>query len=318
MTSSGRQPVPPLEQAGVAFTQVVMNAYRHGFNEICQALGTATGRLAGWAKVRRRRVEAADGLLDPDADVNVVFGHIVFQASTLVERLGARPYVVYQLESLTPGNPIIRADPGYLALLRGARRVWDYAPANVARLRALGIEAVDLVPLGADDALAMPPPAAPDGGADAAEGPPLDALFYGVLTPRRRRLGAALARQGLRVAFRERCYGAERDALIRRAKVVLNIHQFDTLRTLEEARLSYLLANERFVISESAESDPYDGGVIFADYTDLPAVVRDWCARTDEERAAVAARGRRALMARPLAAPLEQALHRAVTACAGS
>lgn len=295
----------------VCITHVAINDYRHSFAEICHLLGSVGGRLGFRCSVRPRSPTAGDALLDPAASVNVLLGHLPFTADRLLPLVRGRRYVVYQLESLSPGNPLFEHFPAYADLLRGADRVWDYAAGNVARLREMGIDAVDLVPLGHDDSLVMRPPDPATAPAEAAA-PPLDVLFYGILTPRRRRIGEALAAAGLTVAFRDKCYGAERDSLIRRAKVVLNIHQFDAIRTLEEARLSYLLANGRFAISETADTDPYGGGVVFADYAELPATVLRWCRAPAAEREAIAERGRRALAARPARAGLAQALAAAV------
>src|SRR5687768_12649416 len=52
--------------------------------------------------------------------------------------------VFYNLEQVTPESKWFT--PERIAVLRG-RRVWDYSPANVARLALLGIDAV-LVPVG--------------------------------------------------------------------------------------------------------------------------------------------------------------------------
>jgi hypothetical protein len=54
-----------------------------------------------------------------------------------------------------------------------------------------------------------------------------------------------------------RVYGAERDALIARAKVVLNLHAHDNWG-FETVRLSYLLANRKAVVCEAASPDDVD------------------------------------------------------------
>ena len=69
-------------------------------------------------------------------------------------------------------------------------------------------------------------------------------------------------------------YGKERDDLIARAKVVLNVHFYEA-KVLEMVRVSYLLANRCCVLSEISsdpeEDDALSTGVAFAAYDDLVA-----------------------------------------------
>ena len=85
---------------------------------------------------------------------------------------------------------------------------------------------------------------------------------FGSMRPRRQRLLAELQSRGLACRGLFRCYGRDRDVLIGRARIVLNMHQFKTSQ-LEQVRISYLLNNRCFVISETADCDPYGGGVIY-------------------------------------------------------
>lgn len=91
--------------------------------------------------------------------------------------------------------------------------MWDYSAANVARLAALGVAALH-VPIGYHPVLARIERAAED----------LDVLFYGSLNERREAVLDGLEARGLQVASVFGVYGAERDALIARAKLVLNVH----------------------------------------------------------------------------------------------
>jgi hypothetical protein len=56
--------------------------------------------------------------------------------------------------------------------------------------------------------------------------------------------------RGLRVESAFGCYGEERDALIARARIVLNVHYYES-KVFEVVRVSYLLANRKCVLSES-------------------------------------------------------------------
>jgi hypothetical protein len=80
----------------------------------------------------------------------------------------------------------------------------------------------------------------------------IDVLFYGKITPLRAEILSALRRTGLRVVAlgaRLSDYGKDRDALIARSRVVLNLHQYD-IHVFEQVRVNYLLINGKAVVSE--------------------------------------------------------------------
>ena len=117
-------------------------------------------------------------------------------------------------------------------------------------------------------------------------------LFVGSLNDRRRQVLDALEAQGARVERLFGVYGAERDAQLARAKICLNLHFYEA-KVFEVVRVSYLLANRRFVVSErgaeSAEEAWFEGGVVFADYPRLVETCLRWLKHPDERRAVAAA-----------------------------
>lgn len=203
---------------------------------------------------------------------NTVFGdriNIVF-ASHLLPFFGdysLPPFsVLFNLEPLIP-DMLVRM-PQYPDLLKHPEvcTVWDYDAQNLPVLAQLGITPVAHVPIGyAPEMTRIAPAAAYD----------YDVLFYGVLVERRLAVQKALAKAGLRTHFVTGVYGAERDALIARAKVVLHVSQFERNRRFEQVRLSYLLANRKCIVCEGG-IDPelerqYAAGLTFAPYDELVA-----------------------------------------------
>lgn len=85
-------------------------------------------------------------------------------------------------------------------------------------------------------------------------GSDIDVLFYGSLTARRIYCLAKLREAGLRVYVSTGMYGGGRDALISKAKVVLNVHH-DDRNLFEIVRVSYLMANSKCVVSEISKDD---------------------------------------------------------------
>ena len=100
----------------------------------------------------------------------------------------------------------------------------------------------------------------------------IDVLFIGSVNPRRGQLLKQLQMQGVAVHVVFNLYGEERDALIARAKIVLNVH-FYPAKLFEIVRVSYLLANKVCVVSETGQDGEVEtlflGGVAFASYNGL-------------------------------------------------
>ena len=107
-------------------------------------------------------------------------------------------------------------------------------------------------------------------------------------------------------------YGAARDELISRAKVVLNINLYAQMRIFEIVRVSYLLANRKAVVADldpkTSVEDDIRGAVRFA--SSLKELM-DLCAKLvsdDSERHALEERGFACMSRRDIKVILERAL----------
>lgn len=223
---------------------------------------------------------------------NIVFGAHLLPPDTVLPG----DAILYNLEQIVEGA--IWVTPGYLDLLR-RHRVWDYSARNCSALQDLGVRDPCHVPLGYAAALERIAPASED----------IDALFYGARNERRLALVRRLSQRGLKVVHALGVYGRERDELVARARVVLNVHFYEQSR-LEVPRCFYLMANGRFVLSEAspdAEETGLSGGIASAPYEKLEEACA-WYLDHPEERAAVAAAGRDLLRKRPQSALLAPAV----------
>jgi hypothetical protein len=193
-----------------------------------------------------------------------------------------RSTILYNFEPLE--LPVFDERRAFLSHYAPRFRVWDYSAANVRYLARLGIEARH-VPLGY---------AAPLTRIERALKQDIDVLFYGEVTARRAAVLEQFRDTGLNVVAVTDVYGSERDALIARAKVVLNIHRDDDVRALETPRVFYLLANRKAVVSEAkpgVDMEPdLQACIVVAPHADLVsacvALVQDARRRTALEEAA--------------------------------
>jgi hypothetical protein len=142
-------------------------------------------------------------------------------------------------------------------------QTWDYNVAHLDKLRDIGAIKPKLLHLGFHPKLErIAKPALQD----------IDVLFYGAITERRKAILDALSAAGMHVKAVFGLYGGERDALIARAKVILNMHRTES-KIFEIVRVFYLMSNAKAVVSEideHTEIDPdYRDGIHGASYANL-------------------------------------------------
>ena len=127
----------------------------------------------------------------------------------------------------------------YLDLLAN-HQVWDYSTENIEWLEKQGIDA-EHCPIGYHPCLERIQRA---GKQD------IDVLFYGSMTPRREAIWKEVcAIPDIEAVHLFGIYGAERDALIVRSKIVLDLKAYDQ-SPRNDVRLSYLWANNIYALRE--------------------------------------------------------------------
>ena len=169
--------------------------------------------------------------------INIIFGAHMLSEGTL--QMLPTDSIVYNFEQMR-GVPAqeIRSE---IHLYAKKVQVWEYSMFNMDAW--------------SDITTAYPVKAVPVGYAPIlsriarANEQNIDILFYG--TPNSKRLGVfqALSSIGLTSVFLSGIYGPARDEIISRSKVVLNVNYLDDSRIFEVARVSYLMANKKAVVS---------------------------------------------------------------------
>ncbi len=235
--------------------------------------------------------------LSPDA-TNIVFGaQVVAQ-----EALNAFPdgTIIYNFEQLRGAPPQqIRPSLRYCA---SRFRIWEYSAANLEAWKGLGDVDVRLVPVGYAPLLSRLNKVQPQD---------IDVLLYGLAGPKRLAALHALSDCGLTTVFVSGLYGAARDGLIERSKVILNINLYDHAKIFEIVRCSYLMANRKAVVSELEPGvfieDDIKDYLPFAGRREIIGLCMD-LARNDDRRAAVEDAGFNAICRRDIREILKTAL----------
>ena len=192
--------------------------------------------------------------------------HILLGAHLLGDKQAAIvPHfsILYNLEQLGEGGAA-ELPLSYWDLARRSE-VWDYSPLNCEEWNRRKIIST-IVPIGYVPELVK---ITPSPGRD------IDVLFYGSMNERRQNVLMELHRSGLRVMPMFGEYGAVRDKAISRAKIVLNVHYYDS-KVFEIVRVSYLMANCMAVVTEDSPDLPDDlrPGLAVAPYGGLVAACK--------------------------------------------
>lgn len=242
----------------------------------------------------------ARGQVDPER-INLLFAGVGVSLSQY-HRHGMVRGINVNLEQVGTSHPQIVSARAF-HLMRNLP-VWDYSRFNLDPLHRYGIADVRHVPLGYCPLWERIEKIEED----------IDVVFYGGLSPRRLAILEQLEARGLRVVF-PRSYDAwspeHRDAMIGRAKVVLNLAFYDQVHVLEEVRLSFLFANRKAVVSE-VRPDTCAEGDMLANVAGAPTEkLPDLCVRLCADparRQALAAGGYQAVRERDWLLPLRTAV----------
>jgi hypothetical protein len=141
--------------------------------------------------------------------------------------------------------------------------VWDYSQQNIDAFKNMGLSNIHLLRLGYQKELNRIQNIAVQD---------IDIFFYGSINQRRAQVLDSLKNSGLNVHTSFGVYGKDRDDLIARSKVVLNLHYYDS-EIFEVVRVFYLLSNGIPTVGEVNSSTcipkEYKETVKEAHYNDL-------------------------------------------------
>ena len=185
-------------------------------------------RLAGYAAGLSKNRMVATGL-------NIVFGAHIKPANNQDFPPNT---VIFNTEQIPEKNIWINSE--YKHCL-DRHFVWDYSNANLAHLHDR-TQRVDFFHVDRLKRIVLP------------EQREFDLVFYGSMNARRKAILEKLGSRGLKIHTIFGLYGPERDAHLRRARAVLNLHFYDS-QIFQQIRAFYALSNGLPVISENFPED---------------------------------------------------------------
>lgn len=191
------------------------------------------------------KVCITDNIISNNEDIYILVG-----AAEFIDIVPKR-YIVFQFEQTNisyNNNKDIWFTDKYIKLLKNADYVWDYSNDNINYLRNnFDIKNTFYVPIRYSLILDNFPKIK-ESNKD------IDILFMGSINERRRNILDKLEKKYKLHIASNNLWNEEREHLISRSKIVLNIQFYDN-GILELVRLSYLLSGGAFIISENGRED---------------------------------------------------------------
>lgn len=174
-----------------------------------------------------------ENTVDPSVNNIILGAHLLSHKDVAAIPHGS---IIYNLEQLGASH----LPPQYYDLSR-KHLIWDYSPVNLAKWEQHPCAfPPNLVEIGFVPELRRIVSQAEQD---------IDVLFYGSLNQHRLEILRQLEAVGIKVHSAFGVYGKERDRLIARSKIVLNLHYYKA-QLFEIVRVSYLLSNSKAVVSE--------------------------------------------------------------------
>ncbi len=176
----------------------------------------------------------------------------------------------------------------YFNILKNAIQVWDYSLKNINWLKSnLNLNNIIYVPICYCHLLKIP---------FTNQNKTIDILFYGSLNNKRKFiLNKLIENKNYNICIQNNeCWDEDLDKIIKNSKIILNLHFYEN-STLEMHRISYLLNNSCFVISENTNEkdlmDKYSEGVVFSEYNNIIETCHYWIKQDERKRQEVAIKG---------------------------
>jgi SAM-dependent methyltransferase len=211
--------------------------HTEAFRELAETLQLGLQSLGHGAQIQ-------ENIVDPRCTNLILGAHLLAPEQMQILPPGS---IIYNLEQL--GGAQLK--PAYYELA-ARRQIWDYDLRNIEHWKRLNCAYSPIhVPIGYVPELSR---------IAASPCQDIDVLFYGSLNERRNRILNALKDAGIKVHAVFGVYGKDRDDLIARSKIVLNVHFYES-KVFEIVRVSYLLANSKAVVTECSSDAEMEEGV---------------------------------------------------------
>ncbi len=170
--------------------------------------------------------------------------------------------IPYQLEQLFRGSRWVTKQN--IEFLREADEVWDYDQNNIQFLYETFNIHARFIPMQYVPQLSQLN-ILPKEKCD------IDVLFYGSMNTKRSTIVNSIRdfMPMATVISTANAWDNQLDDYIQRSKIVLNLHYYDNSR-LEQARIFYLLANHKCVVSETSNPNYYGSGIMMCKGTEIP------------------------------------------------
>jgi hypothetical protein len=229
-------------------------------------------------------------------------GTVIVLGSHLISRINQNSLpqrmVLFNLEQVYADSPWMT--PEYIQVAT-THLLWDYSRSNVLKWEEIGVQCNGVCEVGFVQELERIQSLATRD---------VDVTFIGSLNDRRKAVLDELNNQNINVYWLFDVWGQQRDDVIGRSKILLNLHMYDA-HVFEIVRVSYLLANACCVVSETGvdieTEESLAPGIAFSRHDQLVSKCIELLAN-DREQARLRVDGRSLIAQRDQTQMLKRAL----------
>jgi hypothetical protein len=214
--------------------------------------------------------------IDDDSQINIMIGS-PNQLMDSANQLSGQHHIVFNFEQLRSDS--IYVNEAYIAWLKN-KVVFDYHTQNIEYLKEINgaAQVAFEIPLATSAELNYFPEM-PNTGE-------VDVLFFGSPSERRTQIFDQLKNAGLKVELVSGAYGRELTPAIKRAKLILHVHFYQTalfpfMRFMQAIPCGIPILCENSTMS--AATDWQNSGITFAPYEKLVETVHEMLARDPKE-----------------------------------
>lgn len=273
-------------------THITSNGQYHGLNGYKEVVDSVVWGLRELGHAVQLGMDVFS-----ESATNIIIGAQMVRMEVL-EKLPAST-IVYNFEQVR-GKNVDELKP-QLAYSAANFKVWDYSEANADVWRQLNADC-QIVPVGYAEPMTRIPKA---------QIQDIDVLLYGM--PGKDRLDAFfhLCHTGLKAIFVCGLYGEQRDELISRSKIIVNINLYSRSKIFEIVRASYLMANRKAIVADIDAETFIEDDIRAGICESSPSMLVDQChefIRNESKREALEESGFEVIRRRDIRHILEVAL----------
>lgn len=213
-----------------------------------------------------------------DLDAQILIGSMCFTKAQILSFKAKGRLILFNLEQIPKDYNFVDVNRpiDFLENFKLFDEIWDYDEINIKRLNRIHIFPKFLPFMHTNDLCRYDPLNNQD----------IDVLFYGSLNYHRKEILDKIkeVNPDKNIVISDGLMKDSLDVMLKRTKILLNIHYVDWADIQEQSRIFYPLINGTTVVSEYNENNNFKGLIYNIERDILPTTIKTILAQNDDER----------------------------------